>query len=175
VVPFAALNPYQHNLLDELRRCTGELGMRGLKVHSMIQGAHSPNLRSPAFDWDAVWRYCGEHHLPILAHGVVTEDDIRRHPETVFVIAHGIGAPELMARLRDCPNAHVDTAWTQTKDWSLRAIVGLIGAERVLWGTDAPVDDFAQRLGVVLDSGLSDAEQRQILGLNAARLLGGQG
>ena len=88
------------------------------------------------------------------------------------MIAHGIGTPERAWRLRDCPNFHVDTAWTQNKAWSLSEVVAALGSERVLWGTDAPLDDFAQRLGIVLDSGLPEADQKRILGLNAARLLG---
>jgi len=172
VVPFAALNPYQGDMLDELKRCVGEMGVRGLKIHSMVQGQHSPDLRRPAHDWEGVWRFCAEAKLPILAHGIVTDDDVRRHPDTVFVIAHGIGAPERAWRLRECANFHVDTAWTQNRTWSLGEVVAALGPERVLWGTDAPLDDFAQRLGIVFDSGLPEPDQRKILGLNAARLLG---
>jgi predicted TIM-barrel fold metal-dependent hydrolase len=80
-----------------------------------------------------------------------------------------------MERLARYPNFHVDTASTQNPGWALRAAVQILGAERVLWGTDAPGIDFAQRLGVILASRLSEAEVRQVLGLNAARLLGLEG
>ncbi len=168
-VPFAFLNPYQNDLLDELKRCVEELGMRGLKVHSMIQGPHSRD--AGLFDWSPVWEYCGRAGVPVLAHGIVHDEDIRRHPGTVFVIAHGIGVGLRMRGLRECANAYVDTAWTQTRASSLKEMVEIIGGERILWGSDAPLDDFAHRLGVVLDAGLSEEEQRKILGLNAARLL----
>lgn len=172
VVPFASLNPFQHDLLDELKRCVETLGMKGVKVHSMVQGTHSPAITTEAFGWGRVWEYCAAHRLPVLAHGVVTDDDIRRHPETLFVLAHGVGSIERLRKLRECRNLHIDTCWTQTKAWSLPECARILGPERILWGTDAPLDDFAQRLGIVLDSGLPEADQRQILGLNAARLLG---
>ena len=47
----------------------------------------------------------------------------------------------------------------------------VLGPERILWGTDAPFDDFAQRFGIVLDSDLTEDEQRKVLGGNAARLM----
>ncbi len=50
--------------------------------------------------------------------------------------------------------------------------VDILGTERVLWGTDAPLVDFSHRLGVVLDTELSEQQMRQVLGLNAARLMG---
>ena len=170
VVPFASLNPYQGDMIEELQRCI-DLGMRGVKVHSMVQGTHSPNILDASYGWNRVWELCAKAGLPVLAHGVVTDDDIRRHPQTIFVIAHGTGAHDRLRRLRDCPNVYADTAWTQNKVWSLPALVEILGPERILWGTDAPLDDFAQRLGIVLDSGLSEADQAKILGLNAARLL----
>ena len=171
VVPFASLNPYQGNMLDELKRCVYELGMRAVKVHEMVQGQHSPAVGGAAWGWDKVWEFCGSARVPVLAHGVVTDEDIRRYSGTVFVLAHGTGALERLARLRECANLYADTAWTQNRAWSLPALVEILGPDRVLWGTDAPLDDFAHRLGIVLDAGLSEETQRKILGLNAARLL----
>lgn len=171
VVPFAGLNPFQGNMVDELKRCRNDLGMSGVKIHSMIAGPHSPDLRALMYDWEGVWRFCADAKWPILAHGILTDDDIRRHPETVFVIAHGIQLTERVRKVGDCANLYVDTAWSQNKAWSLPALVDALGVDRILWGTDAPLDDFAQRLGIVLDSGLPEEDQRKILGLNAARLL----
>ena len=172
VIPVAFLNPYQVDLLEEFGRCVNDLGMKSLKLHSMIQGSYSPPLRSAAYDWDGLWEECARLRVPVLAHGVVTDQDIERHPETTFVLAHSVSSLDRLTRLAACGNAYTDTASTQNKAWSVSEAVGLIGADRILWGTDAPLDDFAQRLGVALDSGLSEEDQRNILGLNAARLLG---
>ena len=44
LIGFAALNPYQPRpMIDELRRCVEDLGMRGLKVHQMVA---SPRLHA---------------------------------------------------------------------------------------------------------------------------------
>ena len=173
VVPFAVANPYQNDVAGEIRRCFEELGFRGVKLHAMHELIHSPRgISSYTREWDRLFAYLSEKSAPVLYHGVVTEEMIRDWPGVPFVQAHGIYSVANLERLARYPNFHVDTPSTQNKAWDVRAAVDVIGADRILWGTDAPYDDFAHRLGVVLDSGLAEGDIRKILGLNAARLLG---
>ena len=173
VIGFAVANPYQGGMADEVRRCIDELGFRGLKVHNFFETYHSPRgISSYTKEWDRVFAVLAERHLPVLYHGVVTEAMVRDWPDVPFVAAHGIAIVATMERMAAYPNFHVDTPASSNVAWCLKAGVDILGADRILWGTDAPLADFAQRLGVVLDSGLPDADIRKILGLNAARLLG---
>ena len=48
----------------------------------------------------------------------------------------------------------------------------IVGAERVLFGTDFPLIPHARLLAQVRESGLSEEEQAMIAGGNAARLFG---
>lgn len=173
VVGIAGVDPYQHDMAAEARRCFDELGMRGVKVHAMHQTYHSPRpISSFTRQWHDLLAFLSERRAPVLYHGAVTEEMIREWPDVPFVCAHGIYDIAGMERLAKYPNFHVDTAATQNPAWCVRSGAAVLGPERVLWGTDAPLDDFAQRLGVVLDSGLSEDDMRKILGLNSARLLG---
>jgi hypothetical protein len=172
VVGFATLNPYQFDMVAEARRCFDELGLKGVKLHSMHEGPHSPRpMSSYRKEWERLFAFLAERKGPVIYHGVVSEEMVRAFPEVPFVMAHGVGEVQAMERLQDCPNFHVDTASTQNPAWAIRRAVSILGPKRVLWGTDAPLDDFAQRLGVVLDSGLEEEAIRHVLGLNAARLL----
>jgi predicted TIM-barrel fold metal-dependent hydrolase len=172
VIGFAATNPYQHDMAAEALRCLDGLGFRGVKLHVAHQQALSPrDIVSYTREWDRLFALLSERCLPVLFHGLVTEEMIRAWPDVPFVEAHGIGSVARMERLARYANYHVDTAWSQNTAWCVRAAADLVGVDRVLWGTDAPAADFAQRLGVVLDSGLAEDALRQILGLNAARLL----
>ncbi len=172
VIGFATTNPYQHDMTAEVRRCLDELGMVGVKLHVMHDRYHSPRpIASYVKEWEALFALLSERRAPVLYHGVVTEEMIRAWPDIPFVCAHGVGSLENMERLAKYPNFHVDTSWTQSPSWAVRAAVDILGADRVLWGTDAPLVDFSQRLGIVLDGGLSEKEIRLVLGLNAARLL----
>ena len=172
VIGFATVNPYQVDMAEEVRRCFDELGLRGVKLHSLHDSEHSPApIASYREEWDGLFAFLAQRKAPVLYHGIVSEDMIRSWPQVPFVQAHGVSDVEGMRRLARYPNYHVDTASTQNPAWAVSRAVQILGPERVLWGTDAPLDDFAQRLGVVLDSGLPEPEIRQILGLNAARLL----
>ncbi len=173
VIGFAVANPYQNGMADEVRRCFDELGFRGLKLHSFFETYHSARgISSYTREWDAVFAVVAERHMPVLYHGVVTEAMVRNWPGIPFVAAHGIASVATMEKMTAYPNFHVDTAASQNVAWCVTTGAEILGADRILWGTDAPLADFAQRLGVVLDSGLPEEDIRKILGLNAARLLG---
>jgi len=172
VIGFATVNPYQNDMAAEVRRCFEEFGFRGVKLHVMHEAMQSPfPMVSYEREWEQLFAYLSQEKAPVIYHGVVTEEMIRAWPDVPFIAAHGVGNPENMQRLSKYANFHVETASTQNPAWAVSRAVEIMGADRVLWGTDAPLDDFAQRLGVVLDSGLSERDMRRVLGLNAARLL----
>lgn len=173
VIGFASTNPYQHDMVAEVRRCLEELGMLGVKLHSMHDRYTTPRpIASYTKEWDALFEYLSERRAPVLYHGVVTEKMIADWPQVPFVCAHGLSSVETMDSLARYANFHVDTAWTQNPAWAVTRAVDILGSERVLWGTDAPLVDFSHRLGVVLDADLTETQMRQVLGLNAARLMG---
>lgn len=168
----AVTNPYQHHMADEVRRCFDELGLRGVKLHSLHESPQAPKpLLAYSEQWEALFRFLSDRRAPVLFHGIVTEEMVREWPEVPFVMAHGIGSVAEMKRLSRYPNFHVDTASTQNPAFAVTRAVGILGADRMIWGSDAPWDDFAQRLGVVLDTDLPDADVAAILGGNAVRLL----
>lgn len=98
-------------------------------------------------------------------------------PDLKIVMSHwGGGLPfyELMPEVRDSlHNVYYDTA-ASTYLYSFDVfptVARLIGAERILWGTDFPLLSQAKFLARVRTSGLSDSDLQAVLGDNAARLL----
>ena len=174
LIGFAALNPYHPTpMIDEIRRCVEELGMKGLKVH---QGVAEPPYTPFPIDpldsaWTQVWDYLSGRGIPVLFHGVVSDEVIARYPAINFVTAHGTSSPETFHRRARYSNLYIETASTHNHWWYMAEAYAAMGPERILWGTDAPYDDFAHRWGIVLDSDLSEDEQRMVLGGNAARLM----
>jgi predicted TIM-barrel fold metal-dependent hydrolase len=111
---------------------------------------------------------------------------VRAFPKAVFILAHwGGGIPfyELNARIRErFKNVYYDTsASSLLYDKSVfRRVVDMIGADRVLFGTDYPLlcypketrePDFVRALGDANSAGLTDDEREKILGANMLRLL----
>jgi predicted TIM-barrel fold metal-dependent hydrolase len=98
-------------------------------------------------------------------------------PELQIVLAHwGGGLPfyELMPEVREATrNVYYDSA-ASTYLYSFDVfpvVAGLIGHERILWGTDYPLLSQAKFLERVRSSGLAPGQLDAVLGGNAARLL----
>ena len=132
--------------------------------------------------------------MPVLTHasepvghsypgkGTVTPDKLLRFieafPGQTVIAAHWGGGlpfyalmPEVKAALAD---AYFDTAaspFLYTPD-IFPNVARVLGAERVLFGTDFPLITHPRLLAQLRESGLSDSEQAMIAGGNAARLFG---
>lgn len=103
------------------------------------------------------------------------------HPDLTLVLAHLGGGlpfyahmPEVQARFE---RTYVDTAaapWLY-RPAAYRAVVDLIGAERVLFASDFPLRHPARDLAVLRAAGLTERELGAVLGGNARALLDSSG
>ena len=102
---------------------------------------------------------------------------VQNFPDLKIVLAHwGGGLPffELMPEIREvCRNVYYDTAAsTFLYAFDIFPVaVRLVGAERIVWGTDYPLLSQAKFLARLRDVGLAEYELEAILGGNAASLL----
>lgn len=177
---FCYLNPAHDPAFihAELDRCVGEYGMKGIKLWIAV------NARDPRLD--AVMEGARRHNLPVLHHawykatGYVynesTPADVRdlalRFPDVPIIMAHlnGCGVRGVLD-IKDLPNVSIDTSGSQPDAGFTEFAVAQLGAERILFGSDAPIRDYAVQLAKVTGAKISDAARQQILGENAIRLL----
>jgi len=97
----------------------------------------------------------------------------RRHPHARFVCGHAGGTWELGIRaVRGTPNISVETAGFDPTIGFLEMAVRELGAERVVYGSDAGGRSFGSQLAKVLAADVSEADRRLVLGENLRRLLG---
>ncbi len=99
-----------------------------------------------------------------------------RFPRMRFVAAHP-GDParalEHIAIMREYPNLYLDISGTGLHRFGLlRALVGSVGAERVLFGTDYPICNPRMYVQAVVGEELPEQDRELILHGNAERLLG---
>ena len=98
-------------------------------------------------------------------------------PDLTLIFAHwGGGLPfyDLMPEVGELlRNVYYDTAATSyLYRFDIFPVAArLVGADRILWGTDYPLLSQAKMLVRIRESGLDDAQLDAILGDNAARLL----
>src|SRR5207253_9579094 len=96
----------------------------------------------------------------------------RRHPTVPLICGHTGGDWELGIRaIRDCKNVVVELSGFDPTAGVTEMAVRELGAERVLFGSDAGNRSFASQLAKVLGAEVSDTAKRLILGANLKRLL----
>ena len=96
----------------------------------------------------------------------------RRHPEVPMILGHSGGNWELGIRaVRELPNVSVETAGFDPTAGMVELAVKELGAERVLYGSDAPGRSFASQLAKVAGAEIGERERELIYGRNLQRWL----
>lgn len=176
IIGFAVVNPWDFGAEDELRRCLGELNLKGLKLNPIRHGfaLDRHELVDPLF------AICEEYKVPVLCHGGSDlfnmpgkfEEMALSFPNVDIIIAH-IGEPDAVesairvAQRHD--NIYVDTAGIILN--TLEKAIQNLNPEKILMGTDAPWGKFELSVELV-NRATNDEKIRQlIMGGNIARLL----
>jgi hypothetical protein len=97
----------------------------------------------------------------------------QRHPDAVFIAAHSGGANWEVGlnALQGLSNVYAEVSGCDPTSGFTELAVRLLGAERVIFGSDAPGRSFATQLGKVLGASLDDKTKRLILSGNLKNVL----
>lgn len=172
--------------IGELRRLVAGHGFRMVKLHPTAHG-YWPKMRNFT---DPVLDAAAELQIPVLIHTgdppfavpALMEPLAADHPDTVVILAH-LGtqktgyADDAINVARHCDNVLLETGWGHQP--RVGEAVEAIGAGRMVFGSDCPVQDPYSQLRVIetltrpgpLGVNLSDGDMEAIIGGNMARLL----
>ena len=180
VVGFAYLSPvHGDQAVTELRRCVDELGFGGIKLWVSALCDH------PAVD--PIVEEAIAYGIPLLVHCWVKIGGnlpfestpmhlgrlAKRFPDARFIMAHLGGDWEYGFKVaKECPNIYVDTSGSIAEMGEIEKLVEVVGAERVLFGTDNADLSFCR--GKILGADLSDAQREAIFWRNALTLVRAQ-
>lgn len=185
VVGCAVVQPGDPGAAAELRRCA-RLGLRGVGELNAdaqgftLEGDLLPGLAAVSVELDLPWTvHCSEpvgHVYP--GKGTATPDRLvhlaERTPGLRLVAAHLGGGLPLYAHMPEvaelCARLWFDTAALPHlyRPSALRDAVSLIGAERVVLGTDFPLLGMSRYRRFLDRAGLDDAERDLVVGGSAA-------
>ena len=179
VLGFVYLNPkHVRESLEEMDRCVRDGPMVGVKLWIAMRCGHE-NL-------DPIVRRAAELGIPILQHtyfrtienrpGESTPADLaelaRRHPHVPMIAAHTGNDWERGVRaIRATTNVYAEVCGSDPTAGMVEMMVRELGAERVLFGSDAAGRSFASQLAKVHGADVSEAHKRLILGDNLRRIL----
>lgn len=176
---FAYLSPkHVAKSLEELDRCVRDGPMVGVKLW-VAQRCNDSQI-------DPLIRRAVELKAVILQHtyvkatgnlpGESTPTDLaelaRRHADATFICGHTGGNVELGVRaIRDCRNTYADLCGSDPFAGLTELAVRELGADRVLYGSDAGGRSFASQLAKVFGADIPESAKKLILGENLKRLL----
>ena len=165
LIPFAHFNPNDSldGIQTELKRMLDN-DVHCIKLLNAYQNypGDGPNLM-------AVYEFAQRNRMLVLNH-YWSELEIRRivsaYPEMVMIRGHG-GASGISSEI---PNVY-DNIWSLHPFGRLEHGLQEFGPSKVLFGSDAFMNDLSVGLGMVVYADIPEAAKRDVLGLNMARLL----
>ena len=126
----------------------------GIKIHNPISqtAANKPV-------WDGILGFAQENHIPVMFHTDYTDlcgitqmqDVIDRFPELIVILGHSfldVPAQDVIAFMKKNPKVIGEISWA--KEEKVMELIQAIPSERLMFGTDAPVDGELGR-GIPLD------------------------
>jgi predicted TIM-barrel fold metal-dependent hydrolase len=179
ILGFVYVNPkHEQASLREMDRCVRDGPMVGVKLWIAVR-CHQPEL-------DPIVRRAVELSIPVLQHcywrvgenlpGESTPADMAalaaRHPDASFLCAHTGNDWERGVRaIRAAKNVSAEICGSDPTAGFVETAVRELGAERVVYGSDAGGRSFASQLAKVYSPGLPKTEEALVLGGNLRRLL----
>jgi predicted TIM-barrel fold metal-dependent hydrolase len=176
---FVYLNPkFPAESLDELNRCVADGPMVGVKLW-VASHANSPAL-DPLVERATELKAVVFQHTWIKITGNLPGESTpmelatlaARHPKANIICGHTGGDWEQGIRaVRGQPNVSVDLGGGDPVAGITEMAVRELGADRVVYGSDAAGRSFASQLGKVHGAAISDEAKQKILAGNLKRLL----
>lgn len=162
---------------DEVRRAINDLGLKGLVFHATFEGF---TVDSPAFH--AVLGALKQSRALILLHstpdGRANPNAIakvaEKFPDLTFLMGHPVFSEDqraqAAAQVKEHANMLIDLAY-QDDPKTCEFFVREVGADRVLYGSDAPYFEPAKVIASIEAADISAVDKDKVLGGNAARLI----
>lgn len=174
---YGVINPnYPDDLEAELHRCLDTLGLFAIKMHP-VWHAYPPD--GPAYH--RVYAAMQVRQGIVLSHTFGEPRTLERlaagYPDVTFIVAHVAGTydpalAESYAILMEArPNVFLDTVLSRVYYRDIEQWVAVVGASRLVFGSDVPFNDNAHQIGRITHADLSEEDKQMILGGTMARIL----
>lgn len=178
---YVYLDPNQNNKIDECRRGIEDFGMEGIKL--WVATYCDDPLVFPIAE-EAI-----RYDVPMLVHafhktvGQLRNESLganvaalaNRYPQVKIIMAHmGANCQRELPAIKNCPNVWVDFSGSLCHSGDLIYAKELLGADRLLFGSDMPAIAFHVSWGQFKQAGFSPMEMEKIAWKNADMLFGGE-
>jgi predicted TIM-barrel fold metal-dependent hydrolase len=176
LIGFVTINPWSNDAESELERYLNDFGMSGLKLHPIRHGF----VFDDHFLLDPLFNICREHKVPVIAYGGADVASVPNHfeemantfPSVPFIMAHMGYMYETNSAIdvaHRAENVYLETSRVFVRQ--IQNALRKVGAEKIIFGTDTPKEEFYFSLEKVRMSTSDQEERALILGENLLNLL----
>lgn len=181
-VGLAYLEPrHQEKAVEELDRALTQLGMQGMAFHAMLSGfwVGRGHILDPIFDLanqrEALClMHCQPDSPDSMAPPTAIGELAARYPRVTIIMGHPTltvqQRTDSIEAARRADNLYLDLAYQQDPE-NAEVTVRALGAERVLFGSDAPFFDPALTIRSIEAAHITDDARERVLYGNAAELV----
>jgi uncharacterized protein len=179
IVPSTLVNPMIKESIVECDKRLKTGVFKGIKAWPMSDYPIDSEIMDP------VMKLCEKHRTPLRVHSDLEDprstpyaigDLAARFPKVPVVIVHAPNEKVLSPLACVKVARKHDNVYLETTGWcpssQIEAAIRELGAERVIWGTDAPWSAFTIELAKVEVMRLTRREKERYLGLNFAEMIG---
>jgi len=171
----------QINLNDIKAAFVSNKGFAGIKV---LPDYHRTALTSAVYA--PVFEFADEYKLLVLSHtwdvsmngescnsADKVVEILEKYKNMTFIMGHSIqGQADLAIEIaKSYHNSYLDTCDTCRLNGLIEKIVDRVGAQRLVFGTDFPMQGTYHQLGAVLGARITDKDRKMILRDNALRIM----
>lgn len=174
---YVYISPEHDNATDVLKRGIEEQGLSGAKfwISSLCDDVCVNPVAEKIIDYGvpllihAFHKSNGQYPNESVGYNVAVL--ARRYPELKIIMAHmGGNCYNGIPAIRDCPNVWVDYSDSLFRGDELTYAIEVIGADRILHGSDMPPGSYLVNLGQVLEANMSKENRDKILYKNALQV-----
>ena len=188
VIGYATIDPnYVGDVGAEVERVHREPGVLGAKPYFPRNGVPYDDPRYAPW-----WDYINTHRRFALVHSSELKGPEPRarpdqdfgsqlanltgeYPDVSFILAHSAGTYEIVRyhanMARDLPNVYFEITLTDVPLGAIELLVEMVGADRVIFGTDCPMRDPRPQFGWLAYARLSEEDKLKVFGGNMRRIL----
>ena len=191
LIGFCCFSPLSRRAPEEAKRCLNE-GLSGIGELATYASLTSPDDTNIMGD---LMEICSRHDVPILLHTnepvghqypgkiqmSLTDlyNFLKRYPSNRIILAHWGGGPFFYALMKKEVKDVLSNVWFDTaaspylySPEIYRMAIKIIGAEKILFGSDYPLLKPERYFREIESAKLSSPSYKKITGKNAAALLG---
>ena len=143
----------------------------GVKVHGPYSNTETSSPRM-----EELFQMLGNFGLPVKIHSErldQLEELARKFPALRIISAHGgVHGREMLMCIKNTRNVYVDFAASTPVHGAVDMSVEILGAERVLYGSDLPIMSPSSAMGMIEEADITPFEKELIMWKNAANLFG---